>query len=64
MIGHSKKIKKKVIILDWFSHISFAVLIGFGLDYLILDFTILEMILYYVFIVIGSVLPDIDTPKV
>lgn len=37
-------------------------MVGYGLDYLLLNFTFKEMLFYYAFIVIGSVLPDIDTP--
>jgi len=51
-----------VIVFDFIGHIAFSVIIGYGLDYFLFNFTVKEMILYYIFIVIGAVLPDIDTP--
>lgn len=52
-----------MIILDWISHIALAVILGYFLDYSLLYLTKLETILYYTFIIIGSLLPDVDTPK-
>jgi len=52
-----------VIVFDYISHIFIGLLFGYGLDYFLLKFTLLEMVLYYFFIIIGSLLPDIDTPK-
>jgi inner membrane protein len=52
-----------VVVFDYISHIIIGCLVGFGLDYFLLRFTLLEIIFYYGFIIIGSVLPDIDTPK-
>lgn len=52
-----------MIIFDYVSHIIIGLLVGYGLDYFLLRFTLLEMLFYYGFIIVGSVLPDIDTPK-
>lgn len=52
-----------MIILDYFEHISLGIFLGFGLDYLLLDLTIIETMLYYLFIGFGCMLPDIDTPE-
>lgn len=48
--------------LDWFSHISLGLFLGYGLDYF-LDFTFKETLFYYPFIALGSILPDIDIPQ-
>lgn len=44
-------------------HIGVGLAVCFGLDYLLLDFNIVETVLFYISVIIGSVLPDIDTPK-
>lgn len=39
-------------------------MIGYGLDWMIINFSNkIEIVLFYLFVAIGSVLPDIDTPK-
>jgi inner membrane protein len=49
-----------VIIFDsYFEHLVFA---GVGLDYLILDFMISEMVLFYPALLLGALYPDIDHP--
>jgi len=52
-----------VIVFGYFEHIIIGILTGYGLHYFLLEFKLLEMILFYLFIIIGSLLPDIDTPK-
>lgn len=51
-----------MIDFDYITHIALGLMFGYGLDYLILDFTFKEMLFYYAFIVVGSVIPDVDTP--
>ena len=52
-----------MVIFEYYEHIAIGILTGYGLHYFLLRFTLLEMIFYYAFIVVGSLLPDIDTPK-
>ena len=40
----------------------FTVLIGVGLDYLILEFALMEMVLFYPGLLLGALYPDIDHP--
>lgn len=56
-------LKKKVIAFDsYYEHLAVAVFIGVGLDYLLLDFMIGEMVLFYPALLLGALYPDIDHP--
>lgn len=44
-------------------HIAVGIVICFGIDYLLLDFNIIETVLFYIAVALGSVLPDVDHPK-
>lgn len=44
-------------------HIAVGIIVCFGIDYLLLDFNIIETVFFYAAVIFGSVLPDIDTPK-
>jgi inner membrane protein len=44
-------------------HIAVGLFVCLGLDFLLFDFNIIESVLYYVSVILGSLLPDIDTPK-
>lgn len=50
-------------ILNFQEHIILSIFLAFGLDQLLFDFTVIEMIAYYGMITLGSVLPDCDHPK-
>ncbi len=56
------KNKKKVIILNWLEHTIFALFVGWWI-FALLDFTLVESIIYFICIPIGGLLPDIDMPK-
>ena len=51
-----------IIFNSYFEHLVFAVFIGVGLDYLILDFMISEVVLFYPALLLGALYPDIDHP--
>ena len=51
-----------IIFNSYFEHLVFAILIGAGLDYLLLDFMISEMVLFYPALLLGALYPDIDHP--
>lgn len=51
-----------MIIFDFIAHIFSSLFFGYCLDYFFLNFTFKETLFYYIFIILGSVLPDIDTP--
>lgn len=55
---------KDVIDFDnYMEHIAVGLFVCFGLDFFLIKFTIIETVLYYIGVTIGSILPDIDTPK-
>ena len=53
-----------MIVFDNFmEHVAVGLFVSFGLDFFLFNFNIIETVLYYVSVVLGSLLPDIDTPK-
>lgn len=52
-----------IVFNSYFEHLVFAIFVGVGLDYLILDFTLKEMVLFYPALLLGALYPDIDHPK-
>ena len=48
---------------NYMEHISVNIIVCFGLDYFLLDFNIIESVFFYTAVILGSILPDIDTPK-
>lgn len=52
-----------MIIFDYDIHLFGSLLIALGLDYFLLSFTFNETILFYLFIALGALLPDMDTPE-
>lgn len=52
-----------VIFDNYMEHIAVGLFLCVGLDFLLFKFTMIDMILYYLAVILGSILPDIDTPK-
>jgi inner membrane protein len=53
-----------VIVFDNYQeHLSVALIIGIALDYFLLDFALVELILFYPALLLGALYPDIDTPN-
>lgn len=58
------KNKKKVIVFDNYQeHLAVGIITGFALDYFLLDFSLIDKILFTPALLAGSIYPDIDTPK-
>lgn len=48
---------------SYLEHIAVALLVGLGLDFLLLDFNVVEIVLFYPALLLGAIYPDIDHPK-
>ncbi len=52
-----------MIVFDkYYEHLAVGIFTGFALDYLLLDFTLIETVLFYPGLLFGALYPDIDHP--
>lgn len=52
-----------IVFDNYQEHLSVAIITGIALDYFLLDFTLVEIMLFYPALLLGALYPDIDTPN-